>query len=1143
MQGLTEPRALRAEFARAFAALSLTLLATLAGASGVDITSSGSPTFSASIAVPPGIAGMSPTLTLTYNGGGPNGSVGYGWALAGASLITRCQGSQFSSGRAMPVAFAAVDRLCLDGQRLIETNASGTPTAASPAANALLQDAAGHPEDGSFTEYRTEKDSFARIRAYGMANGAIANGPRYFKVWTKSGQVMEFGAGPSSDANSNALVSAYGQNVAVVWAVSRVSDSLGNYMDFKYNVRSVAWGSGTTAGTPTTGSEWNLVEIQYTGHAGSPVQAPSNKIVFEYADRPDAPGLAQDRSEAYHHGSKTISVQLLKAVRSYINWPGPALGVTASPGGVRITPPAGAVLVKATKLTYSAGLNTGRSVNVGIQECVGSAETTCMPATTFAYNAGTTTTYTPSTAFAAGMGTVPMTAADGSMGVLLGDFNGDGRTDILRWSTDPTQNKLYTSNGDGTFTLSTAFNLTAANEQLFATNACYYSIVADFNGDGLPDILRYAATTGAAGAACPSPGTSMLYLNNGNGNFTPTPLSGVTLQRTISTTSGVCGGGDHIVCTDTWTSGANFYLLDVDGDGKLDIVTSWLPPGTGKVASGIPGTATYTAPCPSSICTHVYKGDGAGHFTDITPASMQAQIIFVNPTNAFAVSEPAHVVDIDGDGMRDLVAMANLAHGPLGWSSWVSNGDGSFNQITATAICGYPIDFNGDGRADCLSPGTDPTKNTLAVANGSSSTPAVANFNLTGTGQDLAGATMGIVTADIDGDGRTDIIRWEDDFTKNVFYMSNGDGTFRAVATNLNTANYALKKSDGSKDFVTGDFTGNGNVEILRMVASPVAGSVATTNQLFLKAVTAPPEQLQTITTGSGVAHQLTWVTLPNSSSGTIGSRFTQAPVPVYPLANLTLPMWVVATVESGTAVGSATVKTEYAYNGLRAAADGRGLLGFMKMSEQHVSPANGRLTRLDTTYLQDRGYVGTAGVVQSYDAGIGAGGNLLSETTRAYCDTTSPAALPTIGTYGISPTACPSTALVERPYLYQSVAEGWDVDAARTPLATVTITNTYDNEGNPSKIVTAISGATVGVPQTTTTTVNNTYAGEDITADHWVLNQLQRATVNKVVTNSLPNVATGAGTGSHATDRSGPTPGPNIPALISIITSLLLSD
>jgi hypothetical protein len=194
MQG-SKVGASRAVGVRLLVSLLLTATTTLCSASGVDITSGGTPTYSASIAVPPGIAGMAAALALTYSGGGANGPLGYGWSLQGASLITRCQGSVYSTGKALPVTFATTDRLCLDGQRLIQTSTSGVPTAASPAANAALLDAAGRAEDGSYTEYRTEKDSYARIRAYGMANSAVANGPRYFKVWTKSGQVMEFGPG------------------------------------------------------------------------------------------------------------------------------------------------------------------------------------------------------------------------------------------------------------------------------------------------------------------------------------------------------------------------------------------------------------------------------------------------------------------------------------------------------------------------------------------------------------------------------------------------------------------------------------------------------------------------------------------------------------------------------------------------------------------------------------------------------------------------------------------------------------------------------------------------------------------------------------------------------------------------------------
>ncbi len=1099
-------------FVRLVACLSLGLGAVTAMASGVTVNSGGSPSYTFPITVPPGIAGMTPTLAIGYTGAGPNGPLGYGWTLQGASMITRCPGSVLSSGRALPVAFTTLDRLCLDGQRLVETNASGTPLAGSPAANAALQDSTGHAEDGSYTEYRTEKDSFARIRAYGMANGAIANGPRYFKVWTKSGQVMELGNGPSSDANTNAMVTASGQGIATAWGVSRTSDTMGNYVDFKYNLRSMSWGSSSIAG-----NEWDLVEIQYTGNSVTG-QAPSNKIVFDYADRPDKTGQAigQDRSEAYHQASKTVSVKLLNAIRAYVNWPGPALGVTASPGGARIAAPSTAVMVRATKLSYTLGASTGRSVAASIQECVGSAETTCLPKTSFTYSPGATQAYTAS-AFDSTLGLTPMIATDGSIGVLVADFNGDGRSDILRWSYTATQNQLYMSNGDGTFTQASGFNLNTASTPLFSANACYYSYVGDFNGDGLPDILRYAFTTGANGTACPSPGASVIYMNNGNGSFTPTPIVGPALQRQISNMNGGCNGPGGGSCPVSWTTGKNFYLIDVDGDGKLDIVTSMLRAGSMIPNSGTP--PTYSESCPSAVCTHVYKGDGTGNFTDITPASTQALTIFVNPNSAYSLGEPAHVADIDGDGLADFVAMSDLSKGGVNFTSYRSNGDGSFASEPATMTCGFPIDFNGDGRADCLNPGSTASANTLGVATGAATQPKVTNFNLTATGQELVGATLGMVPVDLDGDGRTDLIRWEDDATKNTVYLSNGDGTFRVSPTfNLNTAAFALKKSNGTADFVPGDFTGHGNVEILRMVASPTSGSTATTNQLFVKSVTAPPEQLLSVTTGSGINHAVTWVPLANSASGTIGPRFTPAPATSYPFQNAVPPMWVVATVESQTGVGTSTVKTEYAYSGLRIALDGRGWLGFMKTIEQHVAPDNS-LTRLETTYVQDRGYAGSTGVVQSYDAGIGAGGSLLSQTTNAYCDTTSASALPTITVRGTAPASCLSTALVERPYLYQTVTEGWDIDAARTSLPVTTTTNTFDAEGNPTAIVTTTTGTVGGTSQTSTRTINNSYSGENIAGDHWILNHLMGTSANNVVTNSLPNLATSSGsTGASST-------------------------
>src|SRR5215475_10243843 len=78
----------------------------------------------------------------------------------------------------------------------------------------------------------------------------------------------------------------------------------------------------------------------------------------------------------------------------------------------------------------------------------------------------------------------------GTWRIHLGDFNGDGRTDILRTSDDPTKNRLLLSNGKG---LDDAGVVTVPSmpEQLLEHSTGTWRIhLGDFNGDGRTDILR-----------------------------------------------------------------------------------------------------------------------------------------------------------------------------------------------------------------------------------------------------------------------------------------------------------------------------------------------------------------------------------------------------------------------------------------------------------------------------------------------------------------------------------------------------------------------------------------------------------------------------------------------------------------------------
>jgi hypothetical protein len=100
----------------------------------------------------------------------------------------------------------------------------------------------------------------------------------------------------------------------------------------------------------------------------------------------------------------------------------------------------------------------------------------------------------------------------------LGDFNGDGKMDIL-WDLPDTYGRstgthvLWISAGDGTFVVNNnPGNLNSSSL------AGYLPTIADFNGDGIADILWVSVDQNGL-----STGSQVLWLGQGNGNFTVTP--------------------------------------------------------------------------------------------------------------------------------------------------------------------------------------------------------------------------------------------------------------------------------------------------------------------------------------------------------------------------------------------------------------------------------------------------------------------------------------------------------------------------------------------------------------------------------------------------------------------------------------------
>jgi len=216
------------------------------GLSGGSFTPApnGTATYRIPIVVPPGTAGLQPSLGLVYNSQGPTGLLGAGWGLDGLPAITRCGATFAQDGFSGGVKFDANDRFCLAGHRLMVINGA-------------------YGAHGA--EYRTEVDSFVRVVSY----GAAGTGPASFRVWTKAGQVMELGG------TADSRIEAEGRTSVLVWAVNKIQDASGNYLVVSY-------------AEDNANGEYRPVRIDYTGNAAGGL-APTRSITFEYDARPDQP--------------------------------------------------------------------------------------------------------------------------------------------------------------------------------------------------------------------------------------------------------------------------------------------------------------------------------------------------------------------------------------------------------------------------------------------------------------------------------------------------------------------------------------------------------------------------------------------------------------------------------------------------------------------------------------------------------------------------------------------------------------------------------------------------------------------------------------------------------------------------------------
>jgi RHS repeat-associated protein len=335
-------------------------------------------------------------------------------------------------------------------------------------------------------------------------------------------------------------------------------------------------------------------------------------------------------------------------------------------------------------------------------------------------------------------------------GMTLGDFNGDGKLDVML--TEPECGwALLAGDGTGKFTLSQGV--------IFTTGQCGSLLAGDFNGDGKLDVAIESF-------ADPGPSYVSVGLGHGDGTLSrgivyPFPSSlgdaivsgdfngdgklDLAAPLTDGTVALLLGNGDGTFQPIRVTTASTAYLQgaaagDVNGDGKLDLVVVDPTNRSVQILLGN-GDGTFQAPrtavtgvypdFPQEVALGDFNGDGKLDIAVTNGFGTTVSILLGNGDGTFQppFDYPAGnatgsivVADFNGDGRLDL-AVANVGDNTV--SVLIGNGNGSFQAPVTVATGNLPTkilvgDLNGDGLPD------------MVVSNSSAATSLSVLINTTG---------------------------------------------------------------------------------------------------------------------------------------------------------------------------------------------------------------------------------------------------------------------------------------------------------------------------------------------------------------------------------------------------------------------------
>jgi hypothetical protein len=329
--------------------------------------------------------------------------------------------------------------------------------------------------------------------------------------------------------------------------------------------------------------------------------------------------------------------------------------------------------------------------------------------------------------------------------VAKGDFNSDGKMDLVTANFGSDDLSILLGNGLGGFSAQT--NISVGNQPIFV-------ICADFNNDGKIDLE--VANQGS--------NTVCVLLGNGLGQFSAPTYFPVGSQPT------------------------SLAAVDYNNDGIIDLLSAnkgsnniSRAPGTGNGGFGQINT-TYVGTSPSSLSFNDCNQDNIlDLFTansvsnDVTvalgtgPGNFLSNGTLVVPTNPISILH----ADFNADGIAD-IAVANKGSNNV--SVLRGNGNGSFMGATNFSVgtqpnCIINTDFNTDGKMDLITVNSGSNNLSILLGNGLGSFAAAITVA-------VRISPESVISADFNGDGKMDLATANAGSDNVSILLGNGSGGF-----------------------------------------------------------------------------------------------------------------------------------------------------------------------------------------------------------------------------------------------------------------------------------------------------------------------------------------------------------------------------